>query len=103
MIPAAARALVGGWATAGRALVTEYLGWIYAVIAIAVLLAAGWSVWRVMSWKAGYEAQQAAVAARDAALEELQGYKAAAAAAAVAYTDQIHANEATIAALLIES
>lgn len=73
MIPEAARALVGGWATAGRALVAQYLGWIYAAIAIAVLVGAGWSVWRVMSWRTGYLERDAAVAALKAEKDCAEG------------------------------
>lgn len=69
MIPKAARALVTGWATAGKALVAQYLGIVYAIIAIAVLVAAGWSVWRVMSWRAGYLERDQAVAALKAERE----------------------------------
>lgn len=63
MIPAAARVLVGGWATAGKSLVGQYLSWIYAVIAAAVLVGAGWGVWRIMSWRTGFQEREAAVAA----------------------------------------
>jgi len=63
MIPDAARVLVGGWATAGRALVAQYLGWIYAVIALAVLAGTGWGVWRVMSWREGFLERDVTVAA----------------------------------------
>ena len=63
MIGQASRALVGGWVTAGKAFVGQYLEIFYAIIAIAVLVAAGWSVWRVMSWREGYLEREAAVAA----------------------------------------
>ena len=69
MIPTPARALVGGWVTAGKAFVGQYVEIFYAIIAIAVLIAAGWSVWRVMSWKAGYEERDQAVAALKAERE----------------------------------
>ena len=69
MIPGAARALVGGWVTAGRAFVGQYVEIFYAVIAIAVLVLAGWSVWRVMSWRAGYLERDQAVAALKAERE----------------------------------
>lgn len=63
VIPTAARVVVGGWVTAGKALVAPVIGWIYAAIAVAVLAGAGWSVWRVMSWRAGFQEREAAVVA----------------------------------------
>lgn len=66
MIPEAARTLVTGWATAGRALVAPYLGWIYVAVAVAVLAGVGWGVWRVMSWRAGFLERDAAVVALQA-------------------------------------
>lgn len=72
MIIGAARALVGGWATAGRTLIGQYLGWIYAVIALAVLIGAGWGVWRVMSWREGFAEREAAVEAQRLAEKKLE-------------------------------
>ena len=89
MIPEAARELVGGWTVAARAAVAPYADVLRIVFAIAVLVAVGLAVWRVTSWRAGYLEREAAVASRDAALEELQGYKAASSAAAIAYTDAL--------------
>lgn len=63
LIPEAARVLVGGWATAGKALVAPVIGWVYAALAVAVLAGVGWGVWRIMSWHTGYEEREAAVAA----------------------------------------
>ena len=71
MIPAGARALVSGWATVAGAFIKQYLGWLQALIALAVLVAAGWGVWRVMSWREGFQEREAAIEAQQLAEAKL--------------------------------